>query len=127
MDANIRAGIVTGLSGINPAGGIHSAQTMETPGTPYVVFFVFANNSYRDTVDEFEEYFVQFSTFDKDINPIAAEVIANSIYDALNGATLTFTNYWCSSCLGVRRPFIVSGGEAYWNVVCEIRLRLQKK
>ena len=129
MDSNIRSVVKTALSGVaGITGGIYYGRTYETPGTPYVVFSEFAGSSFRDTVDSYEEIYIQFSCFDKAVNPKAIETIANSIYDTLDGGSLVFTNYWCMSCLGMRRPFLGPvDDQQYWQVITEIRLRLEKK
>jgi hypothetical protein len=128
MDSNIRSVVKTALSGVSGiTGGIHYGRTYETPGDPYVVFFEFSNSSFRDTEKTYEEIFIQFSCFDKAVNPIAIETIANSIYSTLDGASLSFTNYYCMSCLGVRRPFVLVGDDQYWQMITEIRLKLEPK
>lgn len=128
MDANIRAVLKTALSGVGGiTGGIYYGRTYETPTSPYVVYVEFSNTTYRDTIKSYEEIYIQFSCFDKAVNPIAIETIANSIYDALDGASLVFTNYWCASCLGWRRPFVQVADDQYWQMITEIRLRLEKK
>jgi hypothetical protein len=128
MDSNIREKLVTALNGVSDiTGGIHYMRTYETPGTPYVVFFEFAGSSFRDTVDVYEETFIQFSCFDKAVNPIAIETIANNIYNALDGSSLTLTNYECLSLLGWRRPFAQVTDDQYWQMILEVRLKLQKK
>ncbi len=128
MDSNVRSVVKTALSGVSGiTGGIYYGRTYKTPTDPYVVFFEYAGSSNRDTEDEYEEIFIQFSCFDKAVNPIAIETIANSIYDALNGASLVFTNYWCMSCLGVRRPFVQVADDQYWQMITEIKLVLEIK
>jgi hypothetical protein len=128
MDSNIRSVVKTALSGVSGiTGGIYYGRTYETPTDPYVVFFEFSNSSFRDTEKTYEEIFIQFSCFDKAVNPKAIETIANSIYDTLNGASLVFTNYNCFSCLGWRRPFVLVADDQYWQMITEIRLWLEPK
>jgi len=128
VDSNIRSVVKTALSGVaGITGGIYYGRTYETPGDPYVVFFEFAGRTFRDTEKSYEEIFLQFSCFDKAVNPIVIETIANSIYDTLNGASLVFTNYNCFSCLGWRRPFVQVADDQYWQMITEIRLWLEKK
>ena len=128
MDSNIRSVVKTALSGVSGiTGGIYYGRTYETPTDPYVVFTEFAGSSSRDTEIEYEEIFIQFSCFDLAVNPKAIETIANSIYDTLNGASLVFTNYYCVSCLGVRRPFVLVSDDQYWQMITEIRLIIEAK
>ena len=128
MDSNIRSVVKTALSGVSGiTGGIYYGRTYETPTTPYVVFSEFAGSSIRDTETDYEEIFIQFSCFDKAVNPKAIETIANSIYDALDGTSLVFTSYYTLYCYGMRRPFIGPGDDQYWQMITEIKLILEKK
>jgi len=128
VDSNIRSVVKTALSGVSGiTGGIFYGRTYETPGTPYVVFFEFAGSSFRDTENSYEEIFVQFSCFDKAVNPKAIETIANSIYDTLDGASLTYTSFEDVSTLGFRRPFLGPGDDQYWQIITEIGLIIEAK
>ena len=128
MDSNVRSVVKTALSGVSGiTGGIYYGRTYETPTDPYVVFFEYAGSSNRDTEISYEEIFIQFSCFDKAVNPIAIETIANSIYDTLDGASLVFTNYYTLYCYGVRRPFVLVADDQYWQMVTEVKLILEKK
>ncbi len=128
MELDVRQNIIGLFSAVaDLTGGFHYDSAPKEPTLPYCRWNVIVANSKRDTVDEYAEYYLQFQVFDKVVDPTGIETITNDIYDAFDGASPTFTNWFLISIRGVRRPLLKAEDNNYWSCITEAKLFLQKK
>ena len=128
MELEIRQKIITALAGVTVAGGKHFDRLPDEAVTdPYLRFWMVANFSTRDTVRRYEEYLIQFDVFEKSVSPVNVETIGNDIYDAMDGAVFTLTNWWTSDIYCVHRPRIISADENNWQSFVEVIMKFEHK